>query len=368
VVDTLLVTGGAGFIGSNLVRLAMATTPWRIVVFDLLTYAGHRDSLREFDHEPRFSFVQGDVADPTAVEIAFRRYAPRYVLHLAAESHDDRSIDGPRDFVRTNVVGTHELLIGARAFFERLEPEAKAAFRFVHVSTDEVFGSLGPTGAFDETSPHAPRSPYAASKAGADHLAAAYHATYGLPVLVTNCSNNYGPYQFPEKLIPLMILNALEGRPLPVYGDGLQVRDWLHVEDHAAGLLLAAQHGRPGERYLFGGGCEKTNLDVVGAICASLEHRRPAAGNRALVEQGIRSYRDLIRHVTDRPGHDQRYAVDARRVRRDLGWAPHHAFEAGIDATVGWYLEHHAWCASVSGRRYDRQRLGVLPGPGAGAR
>lgn len=354
--DTVLITGGAGFIGANVVRAALATTSWRVVVFDLLTYAGHRESLADVAGDPRFDFVLGDVADPAAVGAVFAAYAPNYVLHLAAESHVDRSIDGPRAFVRTNVVGTHELLAAARAHTDRLDPTTRARFRFVHVSTDEVFGTLGPTGRFDERSPHAPRSPYAASKAAADHLAAAYVETYGLPVIVTNCSNNYGPFQFPEKLIPLLILNALDGKPLPVYGDGGQVRDWLHVEDHARGLLQALERGRPGERYLFGGGAERTNLEVVEAVCAALERRRPRAAGR---------YRDLVRHVADRPGHDRRYAVDASHARRTLGWAPTHDFAGGLDATVGWYLDHLDWCRAVEAKGYRRERLGA-PSPPAG--
>jgi len=351
--DTLLVTGGAGFIGSNVVRVALAAQPWRVVVLDALTYAGHRESLADLEGTRGSRFVLGDIADPAAVAATFARFDPRYVLHLAAESHVDRSIDGPREFVRTNVVGTHEMLLGARAHAESLPPTERARFRFVHVSTDEVFGSLGAEGRFDERSPHAPRSPYAASKAAADHLAAAYKETYDLHVVVTNCSNNYGPYQFPEKLVPLMTLNALEGKPLPVYGDGRQVRDWLHVEDHARGLLLALAHGRAGERYLFGGDAERTNLQVVEAICAALERRLPRPG-------GAR-YLDLVRHVTDRPGHDRRYAVDARRAHAELGWAPTHTFEQGIDATVAWYLDHRAWCAAVQAKGYGRERLGVLP-------
>jgi dTDP-glucose 4,6-dehydratase len=360
-VDTLLVTGGAGFIGANVVRAALAGTDWRVVVLDALTYAGHRESLADVERDPRFAFVRGDVADPDAVESVFRAHEPRYVLHLAAESHVDRSIDGPREFVRTNVVGTHEMLVGARAHVDRRGAAERERFRFVHVSTDEVFGALGPTGRFDERSPHAPRSPYAASKAGADHLAAAYHETYGLPVLVTNCSNNYGPWQFPEKLIPLMALTALEGRPLPVYGDGRQVRDWLHVEDHAAGLLAALRRGRPGERYLFGGEAERTNLEVVEAICEALERRRPARDQAVLASRGIARWRDLVTHVADRPGHDRRYAVDASKARRDLGWAPTRSFASGIDATVGWYLDHAAWCEAVQDKGYRRERLGVLP-------
>ena len=358
---SVLITGGAGFIGANVVRAALATEARKVVVLDALTYAGHRENLAEVEGDPRFAFVLGDVADPEAVRRAFHDHRPDVVLHLAAESHVDRSIDGPREFVRTNVVGTHEMLLAARAHRDALAPSERERFRFVHVSTDEVFGTLGPTGTFTPDSPHAPRSPYAASKAAADHLAAAYVETYGLPVVTTNCSNNYGPFQYPEKLIPLLLLNALEGRPLPVYGDGLQVRDWLHVEDHARGLLLAATRGVPGRRYLFGGGAERTNLAVVEGLTDALEALRPAVGNPALASRGIRRYGDLLTFVADRPGHDRRYAVDASRARAELGWAPRHAFEDGLRATVAWYLAHLDWCAAVQQGRDTRARRGVLP-------
>jgi len=352
----IVVTGGAGFIGSNLVRRALATLPDRVVVVDKLTYAGSLLNLEEPRRDPRVTFVQADIADADAMRRVFDEHRPRAVLNLAAETHVDRSIDGPRPFIDTNIVGTYVLLEAARRFAAGLDAGARQAFRFLHVSTDEVYGTLGPTGLFSEDTPYAPNSPYAASKAAADHLVRAYHHTYGLPVLITNCSNNYGPYQFPEKLIPLMILNALEGRPLPIYGDGGNVRDWLHVEDHCAGILLVLARGRVGEKYNVGGAGERTNLQVVDGLCAALEAARPAASNPAL---GGGSYRDLKTFVADRPGHDRRYAIDARRIRAELGWAPSKTFEAGLAETVRWYAEHRAWCRAVQAGRYDRERLGV---------
>ena len=280
-------------------------------------------------------------------------------MNLAAETHVDRSIDGPRAFVETNLVGTFELLDAARQHLESLEPARRARFRFLHVSTDEVYGSLGPTGRFAEGSPYAPNSPYAASKAGADHLVRAYYETYRLPTLLTNCSNNYGPYQYPEKLIPLMTLNAIEGRPLPLYGDGGNVRDWLHVEDHCAALLLVLRADAPGGRYNVGAGDERTNLEIVDGICAALEAIRPAAGNPALAARGVKRYGDLRTFVADRPGHDCRYAVDATRLTTELGWRPAHRFEDGIRSTVGWYLEHRAWGEVVLAGKYGRERLGL---------
>jgi dTDP-glucose 4,6-dehydratase len=361
-VESLLVTGGAGFIGCNFVRLALARTGARIAVLDKLTYAGNLASLADVERDPRFSFVRGDIADRGAVEAVFRAHRPDAVINFAAETHVDRSIDGPRAFVETNVVGAFELLEAARRHVALLEPAARAAFRFLHVSTDEVYGSLGPTGAFSETTAYAPNSPYAASKASADHLARAYHETYGLPVIVTNCSNNYGPYQFPEKLIPLMILNAVEGRPLPIYGDGGNVRDWLYVEDHCEGILLALRKGVPGGKYNIGGGGERTNLQVVDALCAALEAERPAATNPALAARGLRSYAGLKTFVPDRPGHDRRYAIDASKIRRELGWAPRHAFEDGLRKTVRWYLANRDWCEVVQSGTYRRERLGLSRG------
>ena len=356
---TLIVTGGAGFIGSNFVRLVLETTQDRVVVFDKLTYAGNLESLADVAGDPRYAFVEGDIADRTAVREVFRRHRPDALVNFAAETHVDRSIDGPGDFVRTNVTGTFELLEASRGYLAEQGSDVREGFRFLHVSTDEVYGSLGAEGAFSETTPYAPNSPYAASKAAADHLVRAWHETYALPSLVTNCSNNYGPYQFPEKLIPLMILNALEGRPLPIYGDGANVRDWLFVGDHCEGILLALRKGRTGAKYNIGGGAERTNLQVVEALCAALEHERPAALNARLHAKGFASYRDLRAFVPDRPGHDRRYAIDARLIREELGWRPSHDFESGLALTVKWYLENPAWCAAVQSDRYDRERLGL---------
>jgi dTDP-glucose 4,6-dehydratase len=362
--QTMIVTGGAGFIGSNFVRVALRGTDARVVVFDKLTYAGSRLNLAEVEDHPRFVFVQGDIADRAAVQRVYAEYRPSAVLNFAAESHVDRSIDRPRDFVDTNVVGTFELLEEARRYYAALDAEARARFRFLHVSTDEVYGTLGPSGLFAEATPYAPNSPYAASKAAADHFVRAYHETYGLPVLITNCSNNYGPYQYPEKLVPLMLLNAIEGRRLPIYGDGGNVRDWLFVEDHCEGILLVLQRGRAGEKYNLGGQNERTNLQLVDRLCAVLEDLLPSSENRALRAAGIGSYAALKAFVPDRPGHDRRYAIDATKVRRELGWTPRHDFEAGLRRTVRWYLDHRDWCAAVQAGRYDRERLGLSPGAG----
>ena len=345
---TLLITGGAGFIGSNLVHYALEHTTDRLVVVDKLTYAGSLLNLERPLKDPRVSFIRADIADRAAMTRVFDDARPDAVLNLAAETHVDRSIDSPHPFIDTNIVGASVLLETARQFVAGLGAAARQAFRFLHVSTDEVYGTLGATGLFSEDTPYAPNSPYAASKASADHLMRAYFHTYGLPVLVTNCSNNYGPFQFPEKLIPLMILNALDGRPLPIYGDGGNVRDWLHVGDHCAGMLLVLRKGRPGEKYNIGGGNERTNLELVDRVCDILDEMKPAATSR----------RALKTFVPDRPGHDRRYAIDATRIRRELGWAPRHTFEAGLEATVRWYLEHRDWCDAVQAGRYDRQRLG----------
>ena len=346
---TLLITGGAGFIGSNLVRYALSHTPDRIVVVDKLTYAGSLLNLEAPLRDPRVTFLEADIADRRAMTSAFAEHHPDAVLNLAAETHVDRSIDGPRLFVDTNIVGTFTLLEVARAFITGVPAAARDAFRFLHVSTDEVYGSLGREGTFSEETAYAPNSPYAASKAGADHLVRAYAHTYGLPVLITNCSNNYGPFQFPEKLIPLMVLNAIDGRPLPIYGDGGNVRDWLHVEDHCAGLLLVLAKGRVGEKYNVGGGNERTNLEIVDLICDTVDGLRPGAASR----------RALKTYVADRPGHDRRYAIDASKIRRELGWAPQHTFESGLRDTVQWYLDHREWCEQIQAGRYDRQRLGL---------
>ena len=364
--DTLVVTGGAGFIGANFVRCALARTSARVVVMDALTYAGHRESLAEVEGDPRFAFVHADVADRAAVEALYRERRPTWVVHFAAESHVDRSIDGPREFLRTNALGTLEMMEGARAHLATLDPAARARFRFLHVSTDEVYGSLGETGAFTEATPYAPNSPYAASKASADLLAHAWHATYGLPVVITNCSNNYGPFQFPEKLIPLTLLNAVEGRPLPIYGDGKNVRDWLYVEDHCEGVLAALARGKPGEKYNLGGANERTNVEIVDRLCAILEDEVPASRNPALLAKGVRRYADLVTHVPDRPGHDRRYAIDAAKAGRDLGWAPRHGFEDGLRRTVRWYLDHRDWCEAVQAKGYRRERLGLAARAPAG--
>ena len=353
--DTILVTGGAGFIGCNFVRLALAETEARVLVLDKLTYAGSLESLGGVLGDPRLRFVRGDIADRATVHRVFLEHRPTAVVNFAAESHVDRSIDDASDFVRTNVTGAFELLDGARLYLAAAPSAERERFRFLHVSTDEVYGSLGPTGAFTESTAYAPNSPYAASKAGADHLVRAFHETYGLPALLTNCSNNYGPYQFPEKLIPLMILNALEGRSLPIYGDGGNVRDWLYVEDHCRGILEVLRRGRPGEKYNLGGRSERTNLQIVDTICDILESERPAAENPAL---GGRGYRDLKTFVADRPGHDRRYAIDDGKIRSELSWEPRHDFASGLRATVRWYLANEAWCKAVQAGKYGRERLG----------
>ncbi len=358
--ETIVVTGGAGFIGSNFVRLALAELPGtRVVVLDKLTYAGNPANLADVADDPGFGFVEGDIADRGTVRRLFAEHDPTAILNFAAESHVDRSIDDPSDFVRTNVAGTFELLEGARAHQRDVDADRRERFRFLHVSTDEVYGSLGPSGAFHEETAYAPNSPYAASKAGADHLVRAYHRTYGLPTLLTNCSNNYGPYQFPEKLIPLMVLNAVEGRDLPIYGDGGNVRDWIYVEDHCRGLLAVLERGVPGERYNLGGANEHSNLEVVDLICDALEAELPAADNPALAARGLGAYRDLKTFVRDRPGHDRRYAIDDRKVRREIGWAPEHDFVAGLSATVRWYLAHRDWCHEIQTGNYRRERLGL---------
>ncbi len=356
---TLLITGGAGFIGSNLVRHAIEHTADRLVIVDKLTYAGSLLNLEGPLASPRVRFVEADIADAPTMDRLFAEEKLDAVLNLAAETHVDRSIDGPRPFIDTNIVGTSVLLEAARRLFASLDEARRTRFRFLHVSTDEVYGTLGPSGSFGEETPYAPNSPYAASKASADHLVRAYFHTFGLPVLITNCSNNYGPYQFPEKLIPLMLLNALEARPLPIYGDGLHVRDWLHVEDHCAGILLVLAEGRPGEKYNIGGGNERTNLEIVDRICDALELLRPSAANAALKAKAFSSYRGLKTFVADRPGHDRRYAIDATKIRREIGWAPRHDFESGLMSTARWYLDHGAWCDAIQAGRYDRQRLGL---------
>jgi dTDP-glucose 4,6-dehydratase len=306
--------------------------------------------------------VKGDIAAKKPVCLLYRRFRPELVFNFAAESHVDRSIEGPEAFVRTNVEGTFRLLEEARGYWGGLPGEARKKFRFLHVSTDEVYGSLGKSGSFSEGTPYAPNSPYAATKAGADHLVRAYHETYGLPVILTNCSNNYGPRQFPEKLIPLMILNALDGKPLPVYGDGKNVRDWLYVEDHCEALWTAITRGRLGEKYNVGGGSEKNNLEVVGTLCRQLEKAVPAKGNPALLKKGLADYSKLVTFVKDRPGHDRRYAIDAAKIRRELGWKPRHSFDLGMQDTVQWYAANLDWCRKVQAGKYQRERLGLLAG------
>jgi dTDP-glucose 4,6-dehydratase len=358
VANALLVTGGAGFIGSNFVRHTLAQTDHHVVVLDKLTYAANPLSVEELRQHSRVTLIADDIANASGVAEIFRTFQPVGVCNLAAETHVDRSIDGPGAFIDTNIRGTFVLLEAARVYASGLDADRRAAFRFLHVSTDEVYGSLGPDGQFREDTAYAPNSPYAASKAGADHLVRAYFHTYRLPTIITNCSNNYGPFQHPEKLIPLTTLNALDGRPLPIYGDGGNVRDWLHVEDHCAAILLAMQSGRPGEHYNVGADNEQTNITIVDLICDSLEELAPAAMNGALVRAGARGYRDLKRFVADRPGHDRRYAVDASKVRGELGWSPQRGFRDGLRETVRWYLQHRD-ALQVASLGYDRERLGL---------
>jgi dTDP-glucose 4,6-dehydratase len=347
----VLVTGGAGFIGSAVIRHILSQTGDSVVNVDKLTYAGNLESLAAVSDSERYRFEQVDICDQAALERVFAAHRPDAVMHLAAESHVDRSIEGPAAFVQTNIVGTYTLLEACRQYWQGLRGAARDAFRFHHVSTDEVFGDLeGPEGLFTESTPYAPSSPYSASKASSDHLVRAWYRTYGLPVLLTNCSNNYGPYHFPEKLIPLMILNALEGKPLPVYGRGDQVRDWLYVEDHARALCQVIARGRLGETYNIGGHNEKSNLQVVESLCDLLQELAPVAQRR---------YRDLITFVQDRPGHDHRYAIDAGKIERELGWTPRETFESGLRKTVQWYLDNQTWCARVQDGSYQRERLGL---------
>jgi len=347
----VFVTGGAGFIGSALVRHLIANSPHEVLNLDKLTYAGVLESLDEVADNPRYRFVRGDICDGPLVRSLLAEFQPDVIAHLAAESHVDRSIDGPADFIDTNIVGTFSMLEQALDYWRGLDPERQKSFRFHHISTDEVFGSLGIEGHFTEETPYDPRSPYSASKAASDHLVRAWGHTFGLPVLVTNCSNNYGPYHFPEKLIPLVIIRALGGQELPVYGDGSNVRDWLFVEDHARALATVFEKGEPGETYNVGGNSERKNIEVVRAICAALDRRQPRADGASYAEQ--------IRFVPDRPGHDQRYAIDASKIRDELGWEPQVTFEEGIDRTVDWYLERRDWWEPILARRYDTGRLGL---------
>ncbi len=341
----ILITGGAGFIGGNFVLDWLAQHNEPILNLDKLTYAGNLETLAAVQDDPRHLFVQGDIGDAQLVSRLLAEHQPRAILNFAAESHVDRSIHGPEDFIQTNIVGTFHLLECARAYYNGLQGQAKEAFRFLHVSTDEVYGTLAPDApAFTEQHRYEPNSPYSASKAASDHLVRAYHHTYGLPVLTTNCSNNYGPYHFPEKLIPLMIVNALAGKPLPVYGDGMQVRDWLYVKDHCSAIRRVLEAGQLGETYNVGGWNEKPNIDIVHTVCRLLDQLRPRADGR--------SYADQITHVTDRPGHDRRYAIDAHKIERELGWKPAETFESGIAKTVQWYLDHPQWVANVQSGAY----------------
>lgn len=343
------VTGGAGFIGSATVRYLIETVGACVTIIDKLTYAANLSSLEPVSSSPRYKFLKYDICDPTAMQAAFEAEQPDYVIHLAAETHVDRSISGAEAFIDTNIVGTYNLLNAARTYYDKLSQSAQARFRFLHVSTDEVYGSLGPDGLFTETTPYDPSSPYSASKAASDHLVKAWHQTYGLPVLISNCSNNYGPYQFPEKLIPLVILNALEGRSLPVYGDGSNVRDWLFVDDHAKALELIIRAGRPGETYNVGGRNERTNLQTVTAICDTLDDLVPTKTPR----------RELIEFVPDRPGHDQRYAIDATKLETELGWKAKETFDTGLRKTVEWYLKNKPWWEPIRRDIYSGERMGL---------
>jgi dTDP-glucose 4,6-dehydratase len=346
----ILVTGGAGFIGSALVRHLIRDVGAEVLTFDKLTYAGNLANLRDVEDSPNHRFVRADICDRAAVATAFQEFQPDRIYHLAAESHVDRSIDGSADFIATNIVGTHTLLEASRHYWLNLDAERKSKFRFLHISTDEVYGSLGATGLFSETTPYDPSSPYSASKAASDHLVMAWHRTYGLPVNISNCSNNYGPYHFPEKLIPLTVLNAIHGQPLPVYGNGSNVRDWLYVEDHARALHLIASRGSPGEKYNVGGHNERRNIDVVTTICRILDRVRP----------GPQPYESLIRFVQDRPGHDYRYAIDASRIENELGWRARESFESGVEKTVLWYIENEWWWRPLRQNVYAGERLGVV--------
>ncbi|MFC3025501.1 dTDP-glucose 4,6-dehydratase [Vibrio zhugei] len=350
----ILVTGGAGFIGSAVIRHIIDNTMDEVVNVDKLTYAGNTESLHGYTSNKRYNFEQVDICDGSAIKHVFEQHCPDVVMHLAAESHVDRSIDGPAAFIETNIVGTYQLLEAARQYWNQLDDRKKQAFRFHHISTDEVYGDLeGTSDLFLETTNYQPSSPYSASKASSDHLVRAWNRTYGLPTLVTNCSNNYGPYHFPEKLIPLMILNALEGKPLPVYGDGMQIRDWLYVEDHARALYLVATEGKIGETYNIGGHNEKANIEVVKTICTLLEELVPEK------PANVTHYSDLISYVADRPGHDVRYAIDATKISQDLGWVPQETFESGMRKTVQWYLNNRQWWSRVLDGSYSRERLGA---------
>ena len=346
----ILVTGGAGFIGSAVVRHLIENTNHSVVNIDKLTYAGNLESLKCVEDNARYVFEQVDICDQQKISAIFATYKPDAVMHLAAESHVDRSIDGPSEFIQTNIVGTYSMLACAKSYWDTLDDRGKEAFRFHHISTDEVYGTLGDDGLFTEETPYDPRSPYSASKASSDHLVKAWFHTYGLPILITNCSNNYGPYHFPEKLIPLVILNALEMKPLPIYGKGDNIRDWLYVEDHAKAILTVVEKGVPGETYNVGGRNERTNLEVVEAICDTLDSLKPA--------EDASSYRDLITFVKDRPGHDKRYAIDATKLETELGWKAEENFDSGIIKTVQWYLDNEWWWKPIRDKKYSGERLG----------
>jgi len=348
---TYIVTGGAGFIGSAVVRMIIDASDDTVVNIDKLTYAGNLDSLQPVADDPRYNFVQADICDGQAMAEVFAKHQPDAIMHLAAESHVDRSIDGPGEFIQTNIVGTYTLLEVARDYWNSLQGDKKEAFRFHHVSTDEVYGSLGDEGLFLETTPYDPSSPYSASKASSDHLVRSWHRTFGLPVVLTNCSNNYGPYQYPEKLIPLVLQKARAGEALPIYGTGENIRDWLYVDDHARALLLVMKQGEQGETYNIGGHNEVTNIDVVRTLCSILDDREPAKDGKPYVE--------LISYVTDRPGHDMRYAIDASKIQRDLGWTPEETFETGLAKTVDWYLDNQQWIKRVLDGSYMGERLGA---------
>lgn len=347
---SVLITGGAGFIGSALIRYLIKETKTAVINVDKLTYAGHLENLKSVEDIDRYYFEEADICDVETINKIFKAYQPDAVMHLAAESHVDRSIDGSAEFIQTNINGTHNLLEIAREYWENLEKDRKNNFRFLHVSTDEVYGELGEEGFFKETTPYDPRSPYSASKASSDHLVRAWHHTYGLPILITNCSNNYGPYQFPEKLIPVVILKALQGKDIPVYGTGKNVRDWLYVDDHARALYKVLQEGKVGETYNVGGHNEKQNIEVVKTICAILDELEPKSRNK---------YKDQITFVTDRPGHDFRYAIDASKIENKLGWKPEETFESGIRKTVKWYMENIEWVEAVTENNYNLERLGT---------
>ncbi|GJL66850.1 MAG: dTDP-glucose 4,6-dehydratase [Nitrospirales bacterium] len=356
---SIIVTGGAGFIGANFVRLFLSRSTADLVIIDKLTYAGNMLNLQSLVPHDRITFVQADISDQEAMSRMIEKHRPQAIVNFAAESHVDRSIDSPMPFLETNTVGTCVLLESARCYWKLLSEQEKLDFRFLQVSTDEVYGTLGAEGLFSEETPYAPNSPYAASKASADHFVRAYFHTYALPTIITNCSNNYGPFQFPEKLIPLMLLNALEAKPLPIYGDGQHVRDWLYVEDHCEGIFLVLAKGQPGTKYNLGGQNEQTNLELVNALIHILEELAPASQNQRLLDQSITTYEELKSFVTDRPGHDRRYAIDATKVRTELGWSPQYDLMDGLRRTVQWYLNHQEWCQAVQANSDTRVRVGL---------